>query len=163
MDAQFVEVSPRSHRDAQVTLRDYLKEYYGRILTGTQDLERKACCADSTLSQFPEIAALIPAEVKERNFGCGCSIPGDELRGLTVLDLGCGAGLDCFLMSHLVGPDGVVHGIDMTDEQLAVARRFLPEVTRNFGYSEPNVHFHKGYIETADAIRDRSVDIVISD
>ena len=144
-------------------LRSYLSEYYGRVLQETGDLEKNACCADSTLSRYAEISELIPQEVKNRNYGCGCCIPGDDLAGLKVLDLGSGAGLDCFILSRLTGEQGAVHGIDMTDEQLDVARRNTDEVMAAYGYSQSNVFFHKGFIETLDAIDDSSIDLVVSD
>ena len=144
-------------------LRSYLSEYYGRVLKETGDLEQNACCADSTLSRYAEISELIPQEVKSRNYGCGCCIPGDDLTGLTVLDLGSGAGLDCFILSSLTGEQGAVHGIDMTDEQLEVARKNTDEVMAAYGYSQSNVFFHKGFIETLDAIDDSSIDLVVSD
>ncbi len=144
-------------------LRSFLRNYYGKVLSKTDDLENKACCADDTSEHYGEIIKLIPREVVERNYGCGCSIPGDDLTGLTVLDLGSGAGLDAFIICRLVGPTGYVHGIDMTDEQLEVARRNIDATMEAFGHTEPNVTFHKGYIETADPIEDGSVDLVISD
>ena len=144
-------------------LRDYLRLYYGRVLTRTEDLERKACCADDTRSRHAGILRLIPDEVKQRNYGCGCSIPQDDLQGLRVLDLGSGAGFDAFVVSYLVGESGHVYGIDMTDEQLAVARRNVDPVMQAYEYRRPNVEFHKSYIETADPIVDGSIDLVISD
>jgi SAM-dependent methyltransferase len=144
-------------------LRAYLRNYYGKVLQRTEDLEKKACCADTTALRYPEIVKLIPLEVKERNYGCGCSIPGDDLAGLSVLDLGSGSGLDAFIIARLVGPEGRVYGIDMTGEQLAVARRNIQPAMSAFGFREANVEFHEGYIETADAIPDESIDLVISD
>ncbi len=79
------------------------------------------------------------------------------------LDLGSGAGVDAFVLARLVGPEGHVHGIDMTPEQLDVARRNAPGVAERFGFSRPNTTFHQGFIETADAIEDGSIDLVISD
>ena len=52
-----------------------------------------------------------------RNYGCGAVYP-EAVEGCTVLDLGSGAGIDCFVMSKLVGPKGHVTGIDMTKEQV---------------------------------------------
>ena len=148
---------------ADTELKLYLREYYGRHLKRTEDLTTNACCAASTAARFPEIVRLIPAEVKDRNYGCGCSIPDDDLDGLTVLDLGSGAGLDAFIVSRLVGPRGRVIGVDMTEEQLDVARRNVPTVTTAFGLEQPNVEFHEGFIETLETIESNSVDLVISD
>jgi SAM-dependent methyltransferase len=144
-------------------LRAYLRDYYGRVLTGAEDLEKKACCADDTTSRFSDILRLIPREVRLRNYGCGCPIPREDLSGLSVLDLGSGAGLDCFVAAKLVGEAGRVQGVDMTDEQLEVARRNIEPVMRAYGFSRPNVAFHKGYIETAEAIESGTIDLVISD
>ena len=152
-----------SARDSVENLRAFLSEYYGRVLQGTGDLEKNACCAASSISRYSEIAELIPSEVKDRNYGCGCCIPADDLEGLTVLDLGSGTGLGCFILSHLDGEGGSVHGIDMTDEQLDIARRNIPGVMAAFGYSENNVFFHKDFMETLGSIEDSTIDLVVSD
>ena len=144
-------------------VHELLKNYYGKVLSKTEDLVTKSCCADDTKSRFADVYKLIPEEVKARNYGCGCTIPLDDLTGLKVLDLGSGAGLDAFILAKLVGENGRVYGLDMTDEQLAVARRNTEPVMEAFGFSTPNVEFHKGYIETADAIGDASIDLVVSD
>jgi SAM-dependent methyltransferase len=77
-----------------------------------------------------------------------------------VLDLGCGSGRDCYLLSRLVGPGGRVIGVDMTEQQLAVARRHLDYHAEKFGYA--NVEFRHGYIEDLTGIADASVDLVVS-
>jgi len=143
-------------------IREYLKVYYGRVLKQTADLEKKACCANPTTTRFADILALIPDDVKQRNYGCGCPVPPDDLEGLRVLDLGSGAGLDAFLLSKLVGESGHVQGVDMTDEQLEVARRNQEKVAKAFGYSRANTEFHQDYIETAEAVESASMDLVIS-
>lgn len=81
-----------------------------------------------------------------------------------MLDLGCGAGRDAFLVSRLVGPDGKVIGVDMTEEQLAVARSHVSAQTQTFGYEKPNIEFRQGYMENLGAmgLADNSVDVVIS-
>lgn len=144
-------------------LRDYLRRYYGKVLERTEDLETGSCCADNTASRYPEIVECIPDEVKSRNYGCGSSLPDDDLTGLTILDLGSGAGFDAFIAARLVGPAGRVIGVDMTEEQLEVAHRNIAPTMAAFGFDTPNVSFHHGYIETADPVPDASVDLVISD
>ncbi|MEZ5403961.1 MAG: methyltransferase domain-containing protein [Bryobacteraceae bacterium] len=144
------------------SLREHLRHYYGTRLKRTADLTQKACCTTETTERHAAILALLPDEVKDRNYGCGCPIPTGDLTGLTVLDLGSGAGVDAFVMSHKVGAGGFVHGIDMTPEQLDVARRNAPAVAAAFGYGAPNTAFHEDFIETAQAIPDASVDLVIS-
>jgi len=154
---------PGARDDERAALRARLQEYYGRVLASSRDLSQSTCCTTDTSSRYGSILELLPRAVVERAYGCGCPIPDDDLTGLTVLDLGSGAGVDAFVLSYLVGPDGFVHGVDMTPEQLAVAREHAPTVARRFGYAEPNTAFHEGFIETADAIADASIDLVVSD
>jgi len=141
-----------------------VKDYYGRVLGKSTDLKTSACCSPDALA--PELRAVLRElhpEVVERFYGCGSPFP-PALAGRTVLDLGCGSGRDVYLLSKLVGPSGRVIGIDMTHEQLAVARRHVDHHTRQFGYATPNVSFVQGYIEdlAAAGIADASVDLVVS-
>ncbi len=154
---------PSTDSEAIASLREYLRFYYGQYLKKTADLSQKACCTDETAARHAEILKLIPDEVVARHYGCGCPIPDDDLTGLTVLDLGSGAGVDAFVTAYKVGPTGFVHGIDMTDEQLATAREFAPRVAEAFGHPRVNTEFHKDFIETAESIPDGSIDLVISD
>lgn len=152
---------PRAH--APGTL-DQVREYYGRTLQRSQDLKTGACCStDSMPEHVRSILPLIEREVTEKFYGCGSPIP-LELAGRTVLDLGCGTGRDVFLVAKLVGPDGRVIGVDMTEQQLAVARRNADAQARRFGFAQANTEFHLGYIEDLAAldVADASVDVVIS-
>ncbi|MCX8161331.1 MAG: arsenite methyltransferase [Candidatus Saccharicenans sp.] len=101
-----------------------------------------------------ELKAIPP----EANLGLGCGNP-SALAGLKpgeiVLDLGSGAGIDCFLAAHRVGPTGRVIGVDMTPEMIDRARTNA----RRGGYS--NVEFRLGEIENLP-VADSSVDIIIS-
>src|ERR1700692_2885861 len=92
-----------------------VREYYGKILKSSADLQTSACCAAEALP--PHIRPFlnhIHPETRDRFYGCGSPLPVD-LKGLTVLDLGCGSGRDSYLLSQLVGESGRVIGIDMTD------------------------------------------------
>ena len=93
--------------------------------------------------------------------GCGYPFP-DGLRGCTVLDLGCGAGRDVYVLSQMVGPTGHVKGIDMTPEQLETAESTKDWHMEKFGFSTSNVSFQQGFIEDLSLIQDGSVDVVIS-
>ncbi len=145
--------------------RESLKRYYGSIIKSTSDLKTGACrCSDDGLR--PSVKAAlgeINEEVRARFYGCGSPLP-PLLDGCTILDLGCGSGRDAFLAARLAGPSGYVIGVDMTKEQLEVARRNLHSQMERFGYPKPNVDFRQGYIEDLEAlgIGDDSVDVVIS-
>jgi len=141
-----------------------VKAYYGRTLQGAKDLKTKACCCTESIpANHRAILATIDEEILNRFYGCGSPIP-PVLEGCTVLDLGCGAGRDAYLVSALVGPKGRVIGVDMTDEQLLVAQRHRQAQAQRFGYPASNVDFRRGYIEDLGAldIADNSVDVVIS-
>jgi SAM-dependent methyltransferase len=142
-----------------------LREYYGKVLQHTSDLRTSACCCvDEDLSAATKAAlAKINDEVLARFYGCGSPLP-PLLEGCTVLDLGCGSGRDAYLASQLVGSQGQVIGVDMTEEQLEVARRNLDSQMERFGYARANVDFRHGFIEDLGAvgIEDSSVDVVIS-
>ncbi len=143
---------------------EQVKEYYGKVLKGSKDLQTSACCtAEAMPAYLRPILAEIEPEVKDRFYGCGTPIP-EVLEGATVLDLGCGSGRDCYLLSKLVGPKGHVIGVDMTGEQLEVARKHLHTHRERFGYDEPNVTFHQGHIEdlASIGIQSNSVDLVVS-
>ena len=143
---------------------DEVRAYYGKVLRTSADLKTSACCTAEAMPPYlREIAASIHPEVTQRFYGCGSPIP-HELEGRTVLDLGSGSGRDCYILSKLVGQAGRVIGVDMTEEQLSVARRYSAYHTREFGYDEPNVRFLYGYIEDLESagIKDDSVDVVVS-
>lgn len=94
----------------------------------------------------------------ESNMGLGCGNPiaiASLKEGETVLDLGSGGGFDCFLASRQVGEKGLVIGVDMTPDMLALARKNAKED----GYT--NVDFRLGEIEHLPVAND-SVDVIIS-
>lgn len=142
-----------------------LRDYYGTLLQDSTDLKTGACCStDEGLSPRIKAAlAEIEDEVLSRFYGCGSPLP-PLLDGCTLLDLGCGAGRDAYTASRLVGAEGRVIGLDMTEEQLAVARRNLDAQMKRFGYPQANVDFRQGFIEDlrSAGIEDGSIDVVIS-
>jgi arsenite methyltransferase len=112
-----------------------------RYAAGAKATEAKLCCPVAFESEYLKA---IPAEVIERDYGCGD--PSRYLReGETVVDLGSGTGKICFIAAQIVGPRGKVIGVDMTDEMLEVARRNAPIVAERVGYA--NVEFRKGRIQ----------------
>jgi len=110
-----------------------------------------------------EPMAGIHSEVAAKYYGCGLVAP-QQLKGTRILDLGSGSGRDVYLLSRLVGESGFVVGVDMTDEQLAVANTHIGWHTEQYGYAAPNVQFKKGYIERLDELEleDNSFDIIVS-
>jgi SAM-dependent methyltransferase len=133
-------------------VHEAVQHYYGTVLRSTRDLKTKVCCTPSDLpAHLRSSLALIHPEVADRYYGCGLVVP-HLLEGRRVLDLGCGAGRDCYLLAHLVGEQGSVVGVDMTPEQLEVARRHLDYHMERFGYRRPNASFLEGYIERLDAL-----------
>lgn len=145
-------------------MQETVQKYYGETLAGTQDLQTNACCTDAKLPEYIKpLLAKVHDEVQARYYGCGLVVP-EQLAGLTILDLGCGAGRDIYVLSQLVGEKGTVIGVDMTEEQLAVARKHEKFHQKVFGYQQNNVQFLQGYIEQLDELNlaDASVDIIVS-
>ena len=104
----------------------------------------------------PEQRAALPDAATTASLGCGNPTAVAELHeGETVLDLGSGGGIDVLLSARRVGPTGVVYGLDMTEEMLALAQRNKAEA----GIS--NAHFLRGQIEDVP-LPAESVDVVIS-
>src|SRR3990167_6514452 len=114
--------------------KENVKNYYGRILKTNEDLKTSACCTtDSLPDEIKSILKNIEPEILDKFYGCGSPIP-KLLNGCTVLDLGCGTGRDVYVVSKLVGENGRSIGVDMTDEQLAVARKYKDVQMERFGY-----------------------------
>jgi arsenite methyltransferase len=131
---------------------------------GEQLPQSAACCqpveADAaTLAEAlygNSTVAELPDTVTDISLGCGnpTAIAGLQ-PGETVLDLGSGGGIDCFLAAKAVGPSGTVIGVDMTDDMLRVANNNK----NRLGIS--NVEFRKGEIENLP-VESNSVDVIIS-
>ena len=141
-----------------------VSDYYGKVLSTKNDLKTTACCSTGKISSYiKEPLDLIEEEIQTKFYGCGAPIP-FVLEGMKVLDLGCGTGRDCFIISYYVGVTGEVVGVDMTDNQIGIANKYVNIQTQKFGYDKPNVRFIKGYIEdlTVLDLPDNYFDLVIS-
>lgn len=145
-------------------IRKYVRERYAGIARqgGSCCAPSTSCCAEAAADEAGRKIGYTDEELKSApqgaNLGLGCGNPvalASLKEGDTVLDLGSGAGFDCFLAARAVGPKGFVIGVDMTPEMVEKAR----ENARRGGYG--NVEFRLGEIEHLPAA-DGSVDAVIS-
>ena len=134
--------------------REDVKEFYSKAAAKPQE---NLCCPTSYHAQDIDH---IPQEVLDRFYGCGSPIIVAEIKkGENILDLGSGAGIDCFISSKLVGIEGSIIGVDMTDNMLQVANESKKIVSENLGYN--NVEFRKGYLEEIP-VSNKSIDLVTS-
>ena len=141
---------------------DIVQDYYGRQLQSSADLKTSACCdTDAVPEWLKPLLSKIHPEVLSRYYGCGLVCP-PLLEGCRVLDLGCGSGRDVYALAQLVGKSGQVVGVDMTDEQLAVAEKYRKHHAEVFGYD--NVQFIHGYIERLQDLNlePGSFDVIVS-
>ncbi len=146
--------------NSNVTIHDVVKERYGSIASG----QSQSCCGsdsscgcDSNISLYDaQMLEGLPVDVTGLSLGCGDPVSIASLKpGETVLDLGSGGGIDCFLAARQVGETGYVIGVDMTPEMLAKANANKVKMGVN------NVEFRKGQIE-ALPVTDNTVDVIMS-
>lgn len=140
------------------------RDYYGKVLNGSQDLRTDACStAETPPPAVRRAISRVHEEVRARYYGCGLIAP-PALEGARILDLGCGAGQDVYVLAQLVGPAGQVVGIDATPEQLEVARRHENWHRAQFGFARSNVEFIDGDISRLDALglEPSSFDVIVS-
>ena len=150
--------------NSEEKVHEMVKEYYSEITNkkgGELASSVCSCASHCVPDHIKAIASELPDEIVARYYGCGSPIP-DQIEGCTILDLGCGTGRDVYVISKLVGKNGCVIGIDMNDDQLAIAEKYKTEMSQKWGYS--NVEFRKGYIEDLKSagIEDKTIDVVIS-
>ncbi len=132
------------------TIHTAVSEHYAELARSSS-----SCCGNNALYDVQLIQDL-PADISGFSLGCGDPITLAQLRpGETVLDLGSGGGLDCFLAAKQVGEQGRVIGVDMTPEMLNKARANAERL------KAPNVEFRAGYLEGLP-VEDHSIDVIIS-
>jgi arsenite methyltransferase len=156
-------------------IRTVVRERYGSIAEKAAAGEQADCCSptqsessccgpaedQATFSMVSKLyedpdAAELPAEVTDMSLGCGDPITLAALQpGQTVLDLGSGGGIDCFLAAKKVGPTGKVIGVDMTASMIERARANKAKLGAD------NVEFRLGEIEHLP-VADDTVDVIIS-
>ncbi len=112
-----------------------------RYSPAAEAAEPALCCP---VDYDPQYLKIIPAEIIERDYGCGD--PSKHVgAGETVLDLGSGGGKICYIAAQIVGEAGRVIGVDRNDDMLALARKYQPEIAKKIGYA--NTEFRKGSIQ----------------
>jgi len=139
-------------------IKEIVKESYGKIAPN----EGSCCSCSCGRNDQEKIAKMIGYSNEELktpgNLGLGCGNPialANLKEGDVVLDLGSGAGFDCFLASKKVGEKGRVIGVDMTSKMVEKAK----SNAEKYGYK--NVEFKLGEIEDLP-IKDNSIDVIIS-
>ena len=161
--------------EKEVDIRSVVRERYGSIAEKSKSDSIDPCCSSSSQSsccdttdadpdllskvekmyQDPDVTDL-PSDVTDISLGCGDPVTLASLKpGQTVLDLGSGGGIDCFLAAKKVGPGGKVIGVDMTAGMIEKAR------TNKEKIGAENVEFRLGEIEHLPVGDDR-VDVIIS-
>lgn len=144
-------------------LKNVVKERYTEIANQSKEENETSCCGEGGCSTvdhavFAEDYTKLGGYNADADLGLGCGIPTAFIQikeGDTVLDLGSGAGNDCFVAREMVGESGKVMGVDMTDIMIEKARENADKLNFN------NVEFRKGDIEDLP-IGGNQIDVVIS-
>jgi ubiquinone/menaquinone biosynthesis C-methylase UbiE len=146
-------------------LKRIVKEKYGEIAKGSEHQNQSSCCCQSTdccstsdYTVFSENYEKLDGYNPDADLNLGCGIPTQYAgirKGDSVLDLGSGAGNDCFVAHALTGETGIVTGIDFTDEMIEKATENLKKL------SYKNVSFIKGDIEDMP-VPGNNYDVVLS-
>ncbi len=138
-------------------IHDIVRKHYAeRITKNASCCGPSSCCAPESDLYPADLLATLPAGESAVSYGCGDPITLASLQpGQIVLDLGSGAGLDCFFAAKKVGVAGHVIGVDMTPEMVARARSSATRL------GIQNVEFRQGYLEDLP-VESNSMDVVIS-
>ncbi len=144
-------------------LKDIVRDKYAKIANNDMEANAASCCGATTPSNKVYNIMMdnyneVEGYAKDADLGLGCGLPthfAQISKGDTVIDLGSGAGNDCFVARHEVGPEGKVIGIDFTTEMINKAR----ENADKLGYN--NVEFRQGDIENMP-VGNNVADVVVS-
>jgi SAM-dependent methyltransferase len=132
-------------------VHEIVRERYAQAARSTA-----SCCSPASNLYPADLITELPSDISDFSLGCGNPIEVANIKpGETVLDLGSGGGLDCFLAARKVGSAGKVIGVDMTPEMLERSRSNAARL------GITNVEFREGYLE-ALPVEQFSVDVVIS-
>jgi len=139
-----------THEDS----RSVVKSFYTEAVGDTKEEILNPVCYDA------EVLSHIPPEYRLRGYGCGSPVLDADIQpGETILDLGCGSGVECFIAARLTGSTGQVIGVDMLLPMLKLARSGAEQVALNLGYD--NLDFRHAYLEQLP-VADNSVDLILS-
>lgn len=140
-------------------VKKIVQEKYAHIVLDNENCcGTSSCCSDSSYTIFSESYSHLKGYKKDADYSLGCGLPTEHAgigKGDALLDLGSGAGNDCFVARALVGEKGKVTGLDFTMAMLEKAR----ENNKKLGYK--NVEFVQGDIE-AMPFKDGLFDVIIS-
>jgi arsenite methyltransferase len=132
------------------------KHYAERITNNVSCCGSSDCCSSDSNLYPADLLATLPEGESSISYGCGDPITlASLLPGQTVLDLGSGAGLDCFFAANKVGETGYVIGVDMTPEMIERARSSAKRLNLQ------NVEFRQGYLEDLP-VESNTVDVILS-
>ncbi len=147
----------------EASLKEVVKQRYARIATQGKAENAASCCGATTpsnkvysimMDDYSETKGYVP----DADLGLGCGLPTQFAKitpGDTVIDLGSGAGNDCFVARHETGAEGKVIGIDFTPEMIAKARQNAEKLGFN------NVEFREGDIDQMP-VNDEVADVIVS-
>ncbi|MFO8051700.1 MAG: arsenite methyltransferase [Thermoplasmatota archaeon] len=142
-------------------IKKVVKERYSKIARNNGTGCGSSSCCTSTAEDLSKTIGYSEQDIQgvpDANLGLGCGNPiaiGEIKEGDVVLDLGSGAGFDCFLAAKEVGSSGKVIGVDFTEEMINKAR----SNAQKYGYD--NIEFRHGDIDDLP-VKDNSVDVIIS-
>ncbi|HET9909151.1 MAG TPA: arsenite methyltransferase [Anaerolineales bacterium] len=139
-------------------IHEAVREHYAERISNNASCcgPSSDCCGPDSNLYPSELLSILPEGESAISYGCGDPITLAALQpGQTVLDLGSGAGLDCFFAAKKVGETGKVIGVDMTPQMIERARASAQRLNLN------NVEFRQGYLEDLPVESD-SFDVIIS-
>lgn len=137
-------------------IKEFVKNWYSQVAKG------ESCCSNTNIASLKTIGYSdeeiknLPTTVTGTSCGCGNPVGLTDLRvGETVLDIGAGGGIDCFLAAEKVGPKGKVIGIDLSEEMIKLAKKNAEKMNHK------NVEFKLGDMENLP-VENETIDVIIS-
>jgi len=137
-------------------IKEFVKNWYSQVARG------ESCCTTADVASLKMIGYSedeiknLPSRVTSTSCGCGNPVGSADLKaGETVLDIGAGGGIDCFLAAEKVGPKGKVVGVDLSEEMIKLAKKNAEKMNVR------NVEFRLGDMENLP-IEDETIDVIVS-